>query len=265
LESDSSAAQRSASASGSFLLGTRLGRAYSPEIPIAHDEKVILGHANEPVSGVVTVDSRTPTAAEPALADRSRAASEEVEQLLAAAVRVMARSAPESPKVSDIVIEAGSCNKAFYRYFGGKDDLLLAVMQRGIAIVAAFLEEQMSRELDPAVKVTRWVEGLLAQVTDPHLFSLCAATLAQMSASAHRMASDDEVMQPLRILLTAPIAQLGRADADRDADAVFHCTMGTLRRYVGSELRPPPADVEHLVRFCLSGIGVPAPIAARAG
>jgi AcrR family transcriptional regulator len=200
----------------------------------------------------VTVDGRTPAAAE-------------VEQILAAAVRVMGRSAPEPPRVSEIIVEAGSCNKAFYRYFGGKDDLLLAVMRRGIAIVAALLDEQMSREADPTVKVARWVEGLLAQVTDPHLFSMCAATVAQMSASAHRKASDDEVMHPLRALLSAPIEQMGRADPDRDADAVFHATMGTLRRYVGSGRRPPPADVDHLVRFCLSGIGVAAGVEARVG
>jgi AcrR family transcriptional regulator len=211
----------------------------------------------------VAVTGRTPAAVERVVADRRRLASEEVEQILAAAVRVMARSVPEPPKVSEIIVEAGSSNKAFYRYFGGKDDLLLAVMQRGIAIVAAYLEEQLNSTVDPAVKVARWVEGLLAQVTDPHMFSMCAATVAQMSASTHRRASDDEVMAPLRVLLTAPIEQLGRPDPDRDADAVFHCTMGTLRRYVGSDRRPPLADVEHLVRFCLCGIGAQAGIAVH--
>lgn len=213
----------------------------------------------------MTTAGHTPAAVDRTLAPRKRVAADEVEQILAAAVRVMARSAPDPPKVGDIVLEAGSSNKAFYRYFGGKDDLLLAVMQRGIALVAAFLEQEMTREVDPAVKVARWVEGLLAQVTDPHLFSMCAATVAQMSASAHRTASDDEVMRPLRILLTAPLEQLGRADPDRDADAVFHCTMGTLRRYVGSDRRPPPADVEHLVRFCLCGVGVDVGVSEQAG
>ncbi|MCV7226414.1 TetR/AcrR family transcriptional regulator [Mycolicibacterium komossense] len=210
------------------------------------------------------MNSRTAPAVERALAERRRTA-EEVDRILTAAVRVMARSAPEPPKVSEIIVEAGSCNKAFYRHFGGKDDLLLAVMQRGIAVVAALLEEQMSRESDPAVKVARWVQGLLAQVTDPHMFSMCAATVAQMSASAHRQASDDDVMRPLRELLSEPIERMGRTDPDRDADAVFHCTMGTLRRYVGSERRPPPADVDHLVQFCLSGIGVATGIRARVG
>ena len=189
-------------------------------------------------------------------ADRRREAADEVERILAAAVRVMTRAAPEPPKVSEIITEAGTCNKAFYRYFAGKDDLVLAVMERGTGIVVTYLQTQMDQQADPAAKVSRWVQGLLEQVTDPHLFSLCAATVAQMSATAHRRSADDEMMQPLRMLLTSPLQQMGRTDPGRDADAVFHCTMGTLRRYVGSGRRPPPADVAHLVQFCLSGIGV---------
>lgn len=182
--------------------------------------------------------------------ERRTEAAEEIERILAAAVRVMSRTAPDAPKVSDIIGEAGTCNKAFYRHFAGKDDLILAVMQRGIGRVTAHLHQQMDSECEPAAKLGRWVRGLLDQVTDPHLFTLCHATVAQMSAP------DDEMMQPLRELLTAPLQQMGRVDAGRDADAVFHCTMGTLRRYVGSGRQPPQEDVEHLVRFCLSGIGV---------
>ncbi|CAN5623543.1 hypothetical protein BH10ACT9_BH10ACT9_16900 [soil metagenome] len=210
------------------------------------------------VAGAVTVTNAVPQGTRGAtrLLERRREAAEEVERILAAAVRVMTRAAPDSPKVSDIITEAGTCNKAFYRYFAGKDDLVLAVMERGTGIVVAYLRGQMDQELDPAAKVGRWVEGLLEQVTDPHLFSLCHATVAQMSASAHRRSADDEMMRPLRMLLTAPLQDMGRTDPGRDADAVFHCTMGTLRRYVGSGERPPHDDVLHLVRFCLNGIGV---------
>lgn len=207
----------------------------------------------------MTVEGRITGAAGRALDARRRYAADEVELILAAAVRVMERAAPEAPKVSEIIAEAGTCNKTFYRYFTGKDDLVLAVMERGIAIVVSHLDAQMNnpeKNPDPAARVARWIEGLLAQVTDPHLFSLCHSTVAQLSASANRKASDDEIMQPLRDLLTEPIGQMGRTDPQRDADAVFHCTMGTLHRYVGSGQRPPPADVAHLVSFCLSGIGV---------
>jgi AcrR family transcriptional regulator len=213
----------------------------------ATGEKAILSYANEQAGAAVTTD---------ALVFRRRDAAEEKERILTAAVRVMSRAAPQAPKVSDIISEAGTCNKTFYRYFGGKDDLVLAVMERGIGKVAAYLDAQMGAQADPAAKVARWVEGLLEQVTDPYLFSMCYATVAQMSSAAHRKASDDETMTPIRVLLNAPIVALGRTHPDRDADAVFHCTMGTLRRYLGSGELPPAADVDHLVRFCLNGIGV---------
>ena len=156
---------------------------------------------------------------------RRRDALEEKERILAAAVREMTRTAP-------------------------------AVMERGTGIVAEHLAAQMAQQADPADKIACWVSGLLGQLSDPRLFSMCYSTLAQMSAVATRRASDDLVMAPLRILLTTPIVALHRPYPQRDADAVFHCTMGTLRRYLGSSELPPAEDVDHLVRFCLNGIGV---------
>jgi len=206
------------------------------------------------------VNDRVTAAVERALDDRQREATEEVERILAAAVRVMERVAPEPPRVSDIVTEAGSSNKAFYRYFAGKDDLILAVMERGVAIVVSYLQHQMAKEPRPQDKVARWIEGTLAQVADPHLISMSRAAAGQMSASAswgaNWRAGDREMMRPLRNLLVEPVAALGSDDVDRDVEAVFSCTAATMRRYVGSADRPGPDDIAHVVRFCLNGLGV---------
>jgi AcrR family transcriptional regulator len=195
-------------------------------------------------------------AVERALDDRQRGATEEVERILAAAVRVMERVAPEAPRVSDIVAEAGSSNKAFYRYFAGKDDLILAVMERGVAIVVSYLEHQMAKESEPRDKVMRWIEGTLAQVADPHLISMTRAAAGQMSAGISWRAADQEMMRPLRELLVEPIAALGSTDVERDVEAVFSCTAATMRRYVGSAAQPGADDIAHVVRFCVRGLGV---------
>jgi AcrR family transcriptional regulator len=200
--------------------------------------------------------SRVAAAVGRALDDRQREATEEVERILAAAVRVMERVAPEAPRVSDIVTEAGSSNKAFYRYFAGKDDLILAVMERGVGIVVSYLQHQMDKESMPQHKVARWIEGTLAQVADPHLISMSRAAAGQLSATTNRRAVDREMMRPLRDLLIEPIAALGSTDVDRDVEAVFCCTAAAVRRYVGSADRPGPDDIAHLVRFCLNGLGV---------
>ncbi|MCV7124317.1 TetR/AcrR family transcriptional regulator [Mycobacterium lacus] len=204
---------------------------------------------------MTSLTNRVAAAVERALDDRQREATEEVERILAAAVRVMERVAPEAPRVSDIVAEAGSSNKAFYRYFAGKDDLILAVMERGVGIVVSYLQHQMAKESRPQDKVARWIEGTLAQVADPHLISMSRAAAGQMAASMHWRAADQEMMRPLRDLLIEPVTALGSADLDRDVEAVFGCTAAAMRRYVGSADRPGPADIEHLVRFCLRGLG----------
>jgi len=199
------------------------------------------------------VSDRVSAAVERALDDRQRAAAEEVERILAAAVRVMERVAPEPPRVSDIVAEAGSSNKAFYRYFAGKDELILAVMERGIAIVVSYLQHQMAKENRPEDRVARWIEGTLAQVADPHLISMSRAVAGQLS---NWLAADREMMRPLRDLLTAPVTALGSTDIERDVEAVYGGTVAMMRRYVGSADRPGPEDIEHLVKFCLLGLGV---------
>lgn len=198
---------------------------------------------------------RVAAAVERALDDRQREATEEVERILAAAVRVMERVAPEAPRVSDIVAEAGSSNKAFYRYFAGKDELILAVMERGVAIVVSYLEHQMAKESTPRDKIGRWIEGTLAQVAAPDLIRKSRAAAGQLSAAADWRTVDQEMMRPLRDLLVEPVAALGSSDVHRNVDAVFCCTAATMRRYLGSAARPGPEDIAHVVRFCLNGLG----------
>jgi AcrR family transcriptional regulator len=194
-------------------------------------------------------------AVERALDDRQREATEEVERILAAAVRVMERAAPEPPRVSDIVAEAGSSNKAFYRYFAGKDELILAVMERGVGIVMSYLQHQMAKEPMPHNKIARWIEGTLAQGADPQLISKSRAAAEQMSAGVNWLSADQEMLRPVRDLLIEPVTALGSLDVDRDVEAVFCCTAATLRRYVHSANRLGPDDIAHVVGFCLRGLG----------
>lgn len=200
--------------------------------------------------------SRAAAAVGRALDDRQREATEEVERILAAAVRVMQRVSPEAPRVSDIVAEAGVSNKAFYRYFAGKDDLMLAAMERGVALVVSYLEHQMAKEKRPQDKVARWIRGALAQVVDPDLTAMSRALVIQFPGSDKGRLAQEEILDTLRALLVEPISQLGRRDPARDADAVFNCTVGTMRRYVEARGQPGRADIDHLVRFCLAGLGV---------
>lgn len=201
--------------------------------------------------------SRVTAAVERALDERQREATDEVERILAAAVTVMERDAPAAPRVNDIIVEAGSSKKAFYRYFSGKDDLILAVMERGVAIVCSYLAHQMSKEDDPERKIARWVEGVLAQVAEPNLTRASRAVTTQLAATAESRVADVQITAPLRILLRSAVAELGSEDPERDTDAVFAAAIATMRRHLALETHPARADVEHLISFCIKGIGAP--------
>lgn len=134
---------------------------------------------------------------------------------------------------------------------------MLAVMERGAAMVVSYLEHQMAKESTPKGKITRWISGALAQVADPELIGMSRALVVQMSDSDKRRLGEEEILAAMRELLVEPIRQLGSSDAQRDADAVFVCTVGTMRRYVNSTDQPGRKDINHLVGFCLRGLGLP--------
>lgn len=200
--------------------------------------------------------SRVDGAVRRALDQREREAADDVERILTAAVAVMERAAPAEPRINDIISEAGVSNKAFYRYFRGKDDLILAVMERGVGILASYLEHRMAKEDDPARRIVCWAEGVLVQAAVPDLARATRAATAQMALVVNGP-TDGEMTGPLRDLLVEPAARLGSADARRDADAIFEAVFGTMRRHLAAGTYPDADDVAHLLGFCLKALGVP--------
>ena len=67
--------------------------------------------------------------------------------------------------------------------------------------------------------------------------------------------AQEEIVGRMRALLIEPIGQLGRPDPARRRRGVqLHHRRDA--RYVDSGKQPGPKDIDHLVRFCLAGLGV---------
>lgn len=197
------------------------------------------------------------------LSSQQEAARSEVERILAAALVVMERAYPQSARVVDIVAEAETSNQTFYKYFPGKAELALAVMERGVGRLADYLEHQMGKARSPAGRVERWVVGMLAQVDDATAVRGSLAALAELDRSRlDRPSADDTsairraTVTPLRDLLLEPLAAAGAPDPARSADAIYEATIGTVRRHLFAAASPTPSDRRHLVRFCRAGAGI---------
>jgi AcrR family transcriptional regulator len=201
------------------------------------------------------MSSRATAAVDRALDKKQRQAAADVEKILVAAVAVMERTSPAAPRVADIVAEAGVSNKSFYRYFTGKDDLILAVMERGIGIVGSYLDHQMSKDSDPAAQVSRWIRGVLAQVGDPELANMSRAVTRQLMFTSESGEADVRLTEPLRELLHEPVSRLGLDDPARATDAVYTATFGKMRRQLSLDQPLETADIEFFISFCLKGLG----------
>lgn len=202
-------------------------------------------------------------AVERGLVARRATAEAEVARLVAASLTLIERSGRLEPRVSEIVREAGLSNQAFYRHFRSKHELLVAVLDHGVEILAGYLGHRMERVDDPAAKVREWLRGILAQALDPRgaeatrPFALSRGRLAE-SFPDEVAASERRITE----LLHAPLAEgaasgaLRVGDPERDAEALYWLAMGFVQSQLAREGGASQRDAAALEAFALAAVGV---------
>jgi AcrR family transcriptional regulator len=183
---------------------------------------------------------------------------DEVRKLIQVAQEVMLRKGrTEVPTVAEIVRTAGMTNQAFYRHFRSRDDVIVATYEQGLLTLNSYLEHRVSKGFTVRDRVQAWIDGVLAQIEDPRLSELSAVILWNVGQVA-RDKSEIEPVGHVRILhfLSSVLADAGVADHERTALFVQTLVLGMTTRYHDSGTVPTEADREHLLRFCLGGIGL---------
>jgi AcrR family transcriptional regulator len=176
------------------------------------------------------------------------------------AARVLAdRTGSAAFTVAQVVEEAGLSLKAFYRCFGGKDDLLVALLGADSAVGADLLAERMAAAAGPEARLQAFVRGIFELATLPGAQGYAAVLVREYRRLCETHADDlDVALAPLVGLLEAEIAVLGGRDPHRDARATFALLLAGLHDVVLG--RAPAAEVsDHLWRFCWRGLGGGAP------
>lgn len=98
------------------------------------------------------------------IAHRSRTRTARQQQLIIAAARRLIMDEGASFTTQELIKEAGVALQTFYRYFAGKDQLLLAVFEDLIAEAAETLEEAARDVTDPVERLHGYVTTLLRAV-----------------------------------------------------------------------------------------------------
>lgn len=173
----------------------------------------------------------------------SVASGDDVRRLLDATYAVIARTGSLDPQVRDVVREAGSSNKAFYRHFPSKDALLLALLDDGWRRLLDDLRRRMSRAADDRGRVEAWVRGVMAQATNA---GAAERTRPFVAGMARLEAVAPEQVRRARAGLVDVLPMVGR-----DAQATYDVTFGAMQRHMLAGTRPTPAEVDHLVTYVL--------------
>ena len=162
-------------------------------------------------------------------------ASNEAERLIRAAWDVLARTGFEGFKVASVIRAAGSSTKAFYRHFGSKDAMLLALLLDETQRASVRFATRIAAAASPTEAVRIWVSTMIGAAARPDL-----AARARLFASLGQISGDfpDQIIasrEPMFIALVQILeegrisGELPLADPEPDAALVMTTCGGVLR------------------------------------
>lgn len=193
----------------------------------------------------------------------SRSASDagEVRRLLAAGLAEIRERGSLEPRVADIVRRAGLSNKAFYRHFRSKDELLLGILDEGMRERVRTFEARLSESASAAERVRVWIRGVLEQALIPEFADTTRPLLLYQGRITEELgeqlwAHRDYLRAPLERALVEGLrnGEFRDIDPQRDAEVIYFLAMGWMHGKVIERKIPSQEEAENLVEFALRAI-----------
>jgi len=170
-------------------------------------------------------------------------------RLVRAARELADRAGNASFTVAQVTDTAGASLKSFYRHFGSKDELLLALIEDDSRRGAAALEARMARRRDP---LRGFVEELFAMLSLPGAAGYAGVLVREYDRLAeHYPEQLDVALAPLTSMLANLLAT---PDPKRDAHTMFGVLIGGIRDVVLGRVDDVAEHARYLHRFCTRGL-----------
>jgi AcrR family transcriptional regulator len=186
---------------------------------------------------------------------------EEVLRLIRAGIEEIEQRGDVDPRVSDIVRRAGLSNKAFYRHFRSKDELLLAVLEEGMQLRMQEFERRLAAAGSALDRVRAWVWVILEQAQDPTLSAATRPILAHQARLAESLGPQlwqhrDRLRESIQEILEEGkrSGELSDCDPEGDADAIQYLAMGWMHGQVLARVIPTREACERIVEFAIRGL-----------
>jgi AcrR family transcriptional regulator len=183
---------------------------------------------------------------------------------IAAALEIVTARETLDLGVADVVRRSGWHNAAFYRIFGSKDGLLLAVSEEATRRTVEVLRARVARARTPSAALRVWTAVLLQRAA-----SAPAATATQPFAlDRHRLLhrfpdAEQRLTLPIRAVVHAILREAGCPDAESAGDAATELVLGQQATWLACRHRPTPAEIEQCTTFVQRLVGLPTTTADR--
>jgi AcrR family transcriptional regulator len=197
---------------------------------------------------------------------RPATGADEVKRLLLAGLQEIREKGSVEPRVADIVRRAGLSNKAFYRHFRSKDELLLAILEEGMRERVRTFGARLSEASSAADRVRVWIQLVLEQALNPDFAEVTRPLLVYQARLAEELGDQlwghrDHLRAPLERALEEGrrSGEFRDLDPRRDAEVLFYLAMGWMHGMVLARVVPSQEEADNLVEFALRAILAPGP------
>jgi AcrR family transcriptional regulator len=179
----------------------------------------------------------------------------------AARARMWERGVPAFT-VAQVVGDAGTSLKSFYRCFAGKDELLVALFDDDARRGAAALADLVDRETDTEGRLRAAVVGLFRFIApDGHLPYAAALAREHLRLAESRPDELRRVLDPFVAVFAGELRAASAAgairtvDPERDARILFHLVLSHLHALICHWIDDAPSEVaEDLWAFCAAAL-----------
>lgn len=206
-------------------------------------------------------------AATPTLKERQRQERERL--ILRAAGEVLADQGYDGMSLEDVASRVGISRAAIYLHFPRKEDLVFALLGRGIQKFAESVDDIFASGLTPREKVAAIIEHSYGGMSQPsfRFFNAVLQSPTFLGKMAERQKTMHEVWNPIQRRLT-DLLEEGKRSGDFDADMPTSLMVSllsglltpfTFKQMVEQEGMPLPEVVNFLSRYFLKGIAPSQP------
>ena len=190
------------------------------------------------------------------LGDRRAQYADEIQRVLESTYDLIETSGKVDPSLREILAATNLSTQAFYRYFQSKDELFLLLLDDGRRRLVGSLERRMHKATSPEARVRAWIEGVLAQASDPRAAGRTRPFVTDQDRLAEAFPREQQASVDLLVdlLATAIVPLHGAGNARDDAVIIYRAAFAALRDHLIHDTRPTTTEIDHLVQFCLQGI-----------